>query len=332
MFLLCLGNSLATKEELAANGGYVLFPSNPTFESYNVVLSGGVVTRAAVVSVVITLVGTALSLLCTVALAYGLSRPGTVAGKPLLLIVLGTFLFTPGIIPNYLVIQELGMIDTYGTLIAPIMLNAFNIVVVRAFFQGIPDELHEAARLDGAGDPRILLRIVLPLSKAVIAVVGMFYAVQYWNNFFNAMLYINDGSKLPLLVVLRSYVLQGDTFNAKALGVATLPSSTAESLGAREGHIEWVFGGPDSVITRDVVARQGYALRLRLHTVGNDRQVHIGTVIDCSAPRPRRPMRLCGSGPGKPPPARTPPMPDMTRQMPLTCVPVACVTLVWPVE
>ncbi|MFI6930839.1 hypothetical protein [Streptomyces sp. NPDC050287] len=101
MFLLCLGNSLATKEELAANGGYVLFPSNPTFESYNVVLSGGVVTRAAVVSVVITLVGTALSLLCTVALAYGLSRPGTVAGKPLLMIVLGTFLFTPGIIPNY---------------------------------------------------------------------------------------------------------------------------------------------------------------------------------------------------------------------------------------
>ncbi|MGW1550618.1 2'-5' RNA ligase family protein [Streptomyces sp. NPDC002346] len=168
VFLLCLGTSLATKEELAANGGYALFPSNPTFESYNVVLSGGVVTRAAVVSVVITLVGTALSLLCTVALAYGLSRPGTVAGKPLLMIVLGTFLFTPGIIPNYLVIQELGMIDTYGALIAPIMLNAFNIVVVRAFFQGIPDELHEAARLDGAGDLRILLRIVLPLSKAVI--------------------------------------------------------------------------------------------------------------------------------------------------------------------
>ncbi|WP_406516126.1 carbohydrate ABC transporter permease [Streptomyces sp. NBC_00873] len=230
VFLLCLGASLATKEELAANGGYVLFPSNPTFESYNVVLSGGVVTRAAVVSVVITLVGTALSLLCTVALAYGLSRPGTVAGKPLLMIVLGTFLFTPGIIPNYLVIQELGMIDTYGALIAPIMLNAFNIVVVRAFFQGIPDELHEAARLDGAGDLRILLRIVLPLSKAVIAVVGMFYAVQYWNNFFNAMLYINDGSKLPLQVVLRSYVLQGDTFNAKALGVATLPSSTSMSM------------------------------------------------------------------------------------------------------
>lgn len=149
MFLLCLGTSLATKEELAANGGYVLFPSNPTFESYNVVLSGGVVTRAAVVSVVITLVGTALSLLCTVALAYGLSRPGTVAGKPLLMIVLGTFLFTPGIIPNYLVIQELGMIDTYGALIAPIMLNAFNIVVVRAFFQGIPDELHEARGRQG---------------------------------------------------------------------------------------------------------------------------------------------------------------------------------------
>ncbi|MBE1491192.1 hypothetical protein H4W31_006830 [Plantactinospora soyae] len=93
---------------------------------------------------------------------------------------------------------------------------------------------------------------MLPLSKAVIAVVRMFYAVQYWNNFFNAMLYINDGSKLPLQVVLRSYVLQGDTFNAEALGVATLPSSTAESLGAREGHLEWVFGGEAEPHSGDV--------------------------------------------------------------------------------
>ncbi|RFU86555.1 carbohydrate ABC transporter permease [Streptomyces triticagri] len=229
-FLLCLGTSLATKDELAANGGYVLFPSEPTLEAYRVVLDGGVVTRAAMVSVGVTLIGTALSLLCTISLAYGLSRPGTTAGKPLLLIVLGTFLFTPGVIPNYLVVQELGLLDSYGALIVPTLLNAFNIVVMRAFFQGIPDELHEAAKLDGAGEFRILCTIVLPLSKAVIAVVGLFYAVTYWNSFFNAMLYINDGEKLPLQMVLRSYVLQGDTFNAKALGVAVLPSSTSLSM------------------------------------------------------------------------------------------------------
>lgn len=229
-FLLAIGTSLSSKAELAANGGYVLFPTHPTLEAYRVVLSGGVITRAAIVSVGVTVIGTALSLLCTIALAYGLSRPRTFAGKPLLLIVVGTFLFTPGIIPNYLVVQELGLLDTYGAMIAPILLNAFNIIVVRAFFQGIPDELHEAARLDGAGELTILCRIVLPLSKAVIAVVGMFYAVTYWNSFFNAMLYINDPDKLPLQVVLRSYVLQGDTFNAKALGVSVLPASTALSM------------------------------------------------------------------------------------------------------
>ncbi|MFJ9811117.1 carbohydrate ABC transporter permease [Streptomyces sp. NPDC101158] len=229
-FLLAIGTSLSTKAELAANGGYVLFPAHPTLEAYRVVLSGGVVTRAALVSVGITLVGTALSLLCTICLAYGLSRPGTFAGKPLLLVVVGTFLFTPGIIPNYLVTQALGLLDTYGAMVVPIMLNAFNVIVVRAFFQGIPEELHEAARLDGAGELKVLLKIVLPLSKAVIAVVGMFYAVTYWNSFFNAMLYINDPDKLPLQVVLRSYVLQGDTFNAKAMGVSVLPASTSLSM------------------------------------------------------------------------------------------------------
>ncbi|WP_262008364.1 carbohydrate ABC transporter permease [Streptomyces sp. FIT100] len=229
-FLLALGTSLATKAELAANGGYVLLPARPTLEAYQVVLAGGVVTRAALVSVGVTLVGTALSLLCTVCLAYGLSRPGTYAGKPLLLVVVGTFLFTPGIIPNYLVAQELGLLDTYGAMVVPIMLNAFNVIVVRAFFQSIPEELHEAARLDGAGDLAVMLRIVLPLSKAVIAVVGMYYAVTYWNNFFNAVLYINDQDKLPLQVVLRSYVLQGDTFNAKAMGVSALPASTSLSM------------------------------------------------------------------------------------------------------
>lgn len=118
-FLLAIGTSLSTKAELAANGGYVLFPAHPTLEAYQVVLSGGVVTRAALVSVGVTVVGTALSLLCTICLAYGLSRPGTLAGKPLLLIVVGTFLFTPGIIPNYLVAQSLGLLDTYGAMSSP---------------------------------------------------------------------------------------------------------------------------------------------------------------------------------------------------------------------
>ncbi|MEV0848576.1 carbohydrate ABC transporter permease [Streptomyces sp. NPDC049954] len=224
-FLLALGTSLAGQKELEQHGGYVLLPHHPTFEAYHVLLQGGVVTRATLVSIAVTVIGTALSLLCTVTLAYGLSRPGMLFGKPLLMLVLGTFLFAPGIIPTYLVVQQLGLLDSYASLILPVLLNVFNVIVVRAFFQGIPTELYEAARLDGAGELTILVRIVLPLSKAVIAVAGMFYAVSYWNSFFNALLFLNDSGKYPLQVVLRSYVVQGETINSHAMGVNVLPPS-----------------------------------------------------------------------------------------------------------
>lgn len=226
-FVLAIGTSLAGREELNANGGYVLLPKHPTLEAYRVILSGGVVTQAAVVSIFITLIGTALSLACTVLIAYGTSRPGTVLGKPILLLVLGTFLFAPGIIPTYLAVQQFQLLDTYASLILPVLLNAFNIVVVRSFFQSIPEELYDAARIDGAGEVTVLFRIVLLLSKAVLAVVGLFYAVGYWNSFFNAVLYLNDSGKFPIQVILRSYVLNGQSINAQAMGVHAIPPATS---------------------------------------------------------------------------------------------------------
>jgi ABC-type glycerol-3-phosphate transport system permease component len=224
-FLIVLGTSLAPRQEIIDGGGFVLIPHHPTLEAYRVVLSGGVVARSAVVSIAITLVGTAASLVCTVMLAYGLSRPHTTGTRPILLLMLGTFLFAPGIIPNYLVVKQLGLLDSYAALVVPVLLNAFNVVVVRAFFQAIPDELIDAARIDGAGEVRILTRIVLPLSRAVLAVVALYYAVSYWNTFFNAILYLSDSSRWPLQVILRKYVIQGDSMTATALGVQTLPPS-----------------------------------------------------------------------------------------------------------
>ncbi|MGW9132504.1 carbohydrate ABC transporter permease [Streptomyces sp. NPDC055681] len=229
-FLIVLSTSLASREEITAAGGYVLFPTEPTLQAYRTILSGGLVTRAVTVSVLITGVGTALSLLTTIALAYALSKRGVPGSKPVLLLVLFTLLFAPGMIPMYVLVRELGLLDSYWALILPGLVNAFNLVVMRAFFMNIPDELYQAARIDGAGDWRILTRIVLPLSKGVIAVVGLFYAVTYWNAFFNAMLYLNDSGKWPIQLLLRTYVVQNKQMAADQLGVAHLPPQQSISM------------------------------------------------------------------------------------------------------
>ncbi|MGW4636988.1 carbohydrate ABC transporter permease [Sphaerisporangium sp. NPDC004334] len=203
--------SLSTQETVTRAGGLVWVPGELSFAAYGELFSGGVVTRAVVVSLAVTAVGTAISLSVTVLAAYGLSRPGSLLHRPLLFMILLTFLFGPGMIPNYLLVSSLGLIDSYWSLILPGAVSAFNLVVMRAFFMNIPGEMTDSARVDGAGEFRILWRIVLPVSKGVIAVIGLFYAVGYWNSFFNAVLYLNDASKWPLQVVLRQYVLQGQS-------------------------------------------------------------------------------------------------------------------------
>ncbi|MGW8955510.1 carbohydrate ABC transporter permease [Streptomyces sp. NPDC055709] len=210
-FLTVLSTSLADPAEVIANGGWVIWPEGFTFQAYSDILEGGIVTRALLVSGGITLVGTTASLVCTIGLAYGLARPQVFGGRPILLAVMFTFLFPPGMIPLYLVVRGTGQFDQYSALILPFLVNVFNLVVMRGFFQSIPSELIEAARIDGAGELRILARIVLPLSKAVIAVVGLFYAVSYWNRFFEAIIYFNDSAKWPIGQVLRTYVIAGSS-------------------------------------------------------------------------------------------------------------------------
>ena len=126
------------------------------------------------------------------------------------MLALTTLLFTPGIIPNYLAVKQYGLLNSYASLILPVLVNsAFNLVVLRQFFMNIPGELLDSARIDGANDWDILTKIIIPLSKAVIAVVALFYAVSYWNDFFTALLYLNDSAMWPLQLVLRLYVVQG---------------------------------------------------------------------------------------------------------------------------
>lgn len=224
-FLVVVSTSLADPADVVANGGWVLWPENPSFAAYREILQGGIVGRATLVSFGVTVVGTLLSLSCTVLLAYALSRPGVYGGKPLMLLVLFTFLFPPGIIPAYLVVKETGLLDTYAALIAPVLVNTFNLVVMRGFFQSLPEELYEAARIDGASEWKMLWRITIPLSRAVLAVIGLFYAVSYWNSWFHALLYLDDPAKWPLQLVLRTYVLAGGQLADPSVGEAGLMSA-----------------------------------------------------------------------------------------------------------
>ncbi|WP_405781279.1 carbohydrate ABC transporter permease [Streptomyces sp. NBC_01378] len=227
-FLVIISTSLASNREVVANGGWVLWPTDPTLRAYRNILSGGIVTKALGVSIGVTLTGTLASLACTSFLAYALGRPGVLGGKPILLIILFTFLFPPGMIPAFLLVKGLGLQNMYAALIAPVLINVFNLVVLRGFFQGIPEELYEAARLDGAGDWTVFWRIVLPLSKAALAVVGLFYAVSYWNAWFNASIYL-ESDHWPLSQVLRTYVIGGAQISDTGLseaGMVSAPQTT----------------------------------------------------------------------------------------------------------
>ncbi|HET6299153.1 MAG TPA: carbohydrate ABC transporter permease [Kribbella sp.] len=218
-FWSVLATSLADQQTInSSGGGMVMWPHGFSLNAYSAVLSGGVVTRAMVISILITAVGTFVSLATTAGLAYWLSRPGAAGAKPMLLLVLGAVLFTPGLIPSYLVVKEFQLLDNYASLILPVMVNAFNVIVMRAFFQQLPQELFESAAIDGASSATILFRLVLPLSKAVLAVIGLFYAVSYWNAFFNAMLYIQTTDKWPLALVLRTFVVNQSAIGGDQVG------------------------------------------------------------------------------------------------------------------
>lgn len=210
--------SLSTTQESIKAGGLVVVPGELTLNAYTQILSGGVVTHAALVSIGVTAVGTTISVVVSVLAAYGLSRPGSFAHRPLLFVFLITMFFGAGLIPTYLLVSSLNLIDSYWALILPGAVSAFNVLILRNFFMAIDSSILDAARIDGAGEWRVLGGIVLPMSKAVVAVIALFYGVGYWNAFFNAMLYINDNAKWPLQLVLRSYVLQGVTLPGSGAG------------------------------------------------------------------------------------------------------------------
>ena len=222
--------SLSTQAETIRAGGLVVVPGDMTINAYKQILSGGIVTRATLVSIGITAVGTTISTIVSILAAYGLSRSNSIGHRPILFVFLITMFFGAGLIPTYLLVSELGLIDSYWALILPGAVSAFNVLILRNFFMGIEPAILDAARIDGAGDWRVLGAIVLPMSKAATAVVALFYGVGYWNAFFNAILYINDNEKWPLQLVLRSYVLQGVTLPGSGTGQVDVATGAVTGL------------------------------------------------------------------------------------------------------
>ncbi|OCT15559.1 ABC transporter permease [Paenibacillus pectinilyticus] len=205
-FLYVIAGSFASDAELTRRAVF-LIPETFTLSAYRFIFSTDTIMQSIGVSLYVMIVGTFVNLFFTVTMAYALSKRSLMGRNTVLNLIIFSMLFGGGLIPTYLVIRELHMLDTYWALMIPGAISAFNLIIVKNFFQELPPELEEAAKIDGCTELGLLWRIVLPLSMPVLATFTLFYAVGHWNNFFSALLYINDPAKWPLQVLLRQIVL-----------------------------------------------------------------------------------------------------------------------------
>lgn len=203
--------SVSLSSSQAYESGRVVFlPVDINLDAYKIVFEAGTVPRSFVNSVLYTVVYTVCTLLFTTTMAYPLSRSKDRVpfhGFFTKLVVVSMF-FSAGIVPNYLVVKGLGLLNSMWALILPAIITTYNLVVMRSFFEGIPVDLEEAAFIDGANEIVIFFKVMLPLAKAALATVGLFYAVYMWNSWFPAMLYLQDDKKFPLQLIIRQIIMQ----------------------------------------------------------------------------------------------------------------------------
>ena len=198
--------------DLVLRGKVLLIPRGITFRAYTLVFENQEIWVGYKNTLLYTFAGTAINIVLTVMAAYPLSRREMVGRRFFTLVVLFTLYFNGGLIPTYLLVRNLGMYNTVWAILIPGAISTYNLIVAKSFFeQSIPQELYESARLDGCGSLRTLISIVLPLSKAILAVLVLYYGVAHWNAYFNSLIYLRDSSKHPLQVVLRNILLLGQT-------------------------------------------------------------------------------------------------------------------------
>ena len=202
--------AFATPEDVV-NTPFLLIPRHFTLETMKYVFSSDSIVGALFNSVFITVVGTTLSLTMTALMAYPLSRKNLRFRNQIMFILVLTMVFHPGMIPNFLNVKSLGLYNSRWSLLLPGMIGTYNLVLVRNFYQALPESMMESARIDGASDWKIFTGIVIPLSKPIYATVGLFYAVGYWNSYLDAILYLDNSKLWPIQVWLRNIVLMAQT-------------------------------------------------------------------------------------------------------------------------
>nr|BFF24534.1 carbohydrate ABC transporter permease [Glycomyces mayteni] len=201
-FLYVLAGSFATELEITTRPFFV-WPNEFTTASYASILSSDVFVRAFATTVAVTFVGTLVQLALTALMAYPLAKADLPGRRTILALVVFTMVFSAGMIPTFLVVKDLGLLDTYWALILPLAINPFSLIIIKNFFQQLPPELEESAKIDGANELQVLRHVILPLSKPVLATFALFYAVGIWNDYLSPLLYLSDTSKWTLQMILR---------------------------------------------------------------------------------------------------------------------------------
>jgi putative aldouronate transport system permease protein len=212
--------------QLVLNGDIWLYPKEITWRGYEKLFQNQEIMQGYGNTILYTASGTAINLALTVAAAFPLSRRNFVGRNWITGFMVFTMFFSGGLIPTYLLIKQLGLLNTYWVMVLPSAVSVWNIMLMRTFFQsGLPYELQEAAAIDGCSNLRVLWRIVLPLSAPILAVMVLFYSVGHWNAYFNALIYLSNREKYPLQLILREILVQGETKDMVDISEGSLTSS-----------------------------------------------------------------------------------------------------------
>ncbi len=243
--------SASISDPQAVNSGeMLLFPKGITFEGYKTIFENQSIWRGYANTIFYTALGTSINLIVTIPCAYALSRQDFAGKKFFTKFMLVTMFLSGGLIPTYLIIKNLGMVNTIWAMVIPNAASVYNIVVTRTFFQStIPRELEEAAIIDGCSDIKMFIKVILPLSLPIIAVMALFYGVGHWNSYFNALIYLSDRAMYPLQMVLREIlVLQDLASNSTGMN-----SSMAEFMYSKQQLVQVIQYGVMIVSTLPII-------------------------------------------------------------------------------